>query len=357
MSNELSFQYVMNRILKNISDDFDKRETSLIYQSAAMVVPELMLIKSEIELLEDEAFPDTCSYKNLVRFSKLRGIEPKPETYGMVTAEFNIEIPIDTRFNCEKRNYRVSEYIEDKDDVKIYKMLAEEPGHIETIGELTPIDDIPGLSVARITKINTDGSEEESIESLRARYNASLEYQAFGGNRADYIDKVLTIDNVGACKVIRRPNATSSEVGHISIYVLDSTFKDSPQDLINTVQEIMAPLDSNSGVGLAPIGHMVVVKGVKKKNITVTTNLVLEDNRDDLTNDITNKIEEYIQNLRYGFGNDSSIIVRLSRIENALLDVPGVIDVSQTKINGLEKNIVIDDDSIPILEGVTYNVG
>ena len=76
MDKEISFDKTMGRMLGTIPDEFDKRETSIIYQAVAMVVPELMLIQSDIELMEEEAFPDTCNYNNLVRFSGLRNIQP-----------------------------------------------------------------------------------------------------------------------------------------------------------------------------------------------------------------------------------------------------------------------------------------
>ena len=40
------------------------------------------------------------------------------------------------------------------------------------------------------------GEEEEDTESLRSRYFAGFDSQAFGGNRADYKEKVKALDGV-----------------------------------------------------------------------------------------------------------------------------------------------------------------
>lgn len=355
MSNELDFQYIMNRMLSNISDEYDKRETSLIYQSAAMVVPELLLIKSEIQLLEEEAFPDTCGYRNLVKFASSRGIFFKKATPGIVMGEFNIDISIGTRFSCDERNYIVSEQIENTEtNLKRYKLMAEETGNIQSIGDLIPIDDIQDLTSAKIVKVLVDGTDDESLDSLRNRYNASLDYQAFGGNRADYINKVLSMDNVAACKIFRRKPATSSELGKIEILILDSTFKDSPVDLISSVQNALQPIGED-GTGLSPIGHFVTVGAVEKEILNIRTRLTVSGETGDILTDVKSKIEEYFQELRYSFGSEDNIIVRLSRIENRLLDIPGVIDVMDTSINGQEKNFIVDDRKIPILGDVTYD--
>ena len=351
MSKEISFEKTMSRMLDTISDDFDKRETSIIYQAVAMVVPELMLLQSDIELMEDEAFPDSCNYNSLVRFSGLRNIHPRQATRGVVIAEFSKDIEIGTRFNCEERNYEVLEKI----NTNKYKLIAEETGHIESIGDLTPINDMPDLRTAKITSVYLDGREEESLESLRKRYMESLDYQAFGGNRADYIEKVTSVDGVGACKVFRRSKATSSEVGKITIVIVDTTYKNASSELIKNVASILTPTEDGEGAGLAPIGHKVTVVGAEKQTVNVKTRITIERDIDNIARDLTKAVEEYLHELRTGFGSDEATVVRISAIENKILGIKGVIDVSNTTINGVEKNLTIEDKSIPVIGEVRYD--
>ena len=47
------------------------------------------------------------------------------------------------------------------------------------------------------------GEDEEDTEVFRQRYMDSLNAQAFGGNRADYLEKVNAIPGVGGVKVYR----------------------------------------------------------------------------------------------------------------------------------------------------------
>nr|DAJ40933.1 MAG TPA: Baseplate J like protein [Caudoviricetes sp.] len=351
MSKEISFEKTMSRMLDTISDDFDKRETSIIYQAVAMVVPELMLLQSDIELMEEEAFPDSCNYNSLVRFSGLRNIHPRQATRGVVIAEFSKDIEIGARFNCEERNYEVLEKI----NTNKYKLIAEETGHIESIGDLTPIKDMPDLRTAKITSVYLDGREEESLESLRKRYMESLDYQAFGGNRADYIEKVTSVDGVGACKVFRRPKATSSEVGKITIVIVDTTYKNASSELIKNVASILTPTEDGEGAGLAPIGHKITVVGAEKQTVNIKTRITVERDIDNITRDLTKAIEEYLHELRSGFGSDEATVVRISAIENKILGIKGVIDVSNTTINGVEKNLTIEDKSIPVIGEVEYD--
>ncbi len=351
MDKEISFDKTMSRMLGTIPDEFDKRETSIIYQAVAMVVPELMLLQSDIELMEEEAFPDTCNYNNLVRFSGLRNIQPRQATKGIVVAEFSKDVEIGTRFNCEERNYEVMEKIE----TNRYKLIAEETGHIESIGALTPINDMPDLKTAKIVSIHLDGREDESIESLRKRYMDSLDYQAFGGNRADYIEKVTSIDGVGACKVFRRPKATSSEVGKVTIVIVDTTYKNASEELIRSVTSALTPTDDGNGAGLAPIGHKVSVIGAEKQTVNVRSRITLDRGVDNINLELKKVVEEYLHELRSNFGSEEVTTVRISAIENKILGIKGVIDVSSTTLNGVERNLSIDERTIPVIGEVGYD--
>lgn len=47
-------------------------------------------------------------------------------------------------------------------------------------------------------------------------------------------------------------------------------------------------------------------------------------------------------------------MVRISRIESRILDLEGVLDVSDTELNGLQRNIEIDADNI-VVRGQVYD--
>ena len=57
-------------------------------------------------------------------------------------------------------------------------------------------------------------------------------------------------------------------------------------------------------------------------------------------------IEEYFQELNETWGNEINLVVRISRIESRILDLEGVLDVSDTTLNGTQSNIEIGADNI-----------
>ena len=76
---------------------------------------------------------------------------------------------------------------------------------------------------------------------------------------------------------------------------------------------------------------------------------------DSINQEVSKAVEEYLHDLRSGFGSEEVTTVRISAIENKILGIRGVIDVSSTTINGVERNLVIDERSVPVIGEVGYD--
>lgn len=117
------------------------------------------------------------------------------------------------------------------------------------------------------------------------------------------------------------------------------------------VQETICPDITDEGVGLAPIGHKVTVTTVEETDINLATTVTISTNTS--INTIKEKIEEvlseYLLNLRKTWEDAESIIVRISQIEARILDIDGVIDVTNTTINGTTSNLELPVTEIPVL--------
>ena len=101
-------------------------------------------------------------------------------------------------------------------------------------------------------------------------------------------------------------------------------------------------------------GHVVTVDTVNELRITVQTKLTLtgEAKKYYIKKEIETLINNYFLELKKEWEVNDSVIVRLSRIDTILLNAAGVIDVSNTVLNGQAMNIALDKFQIPILEGV-----
>ncbi|QUH18929.1 baseplate J/gp47 family protein [Alkaliphilus sp. B6464] len=353
MYEKQTFEAILGRMLARVPNNVDKREGSIIYDALAPAAAELAMAYIQMDVILNETFADTASRKYLIRRAAERGINPNPATKTVLKGVFKnsdgnfFDIPIGSRLSLDNLNYVAIEKIE----IGQYKMECETAGSIgnQYFGSIIPIEYIPRLATAELTEILIPGEDEEETESLRQRYFNSLESEAFGGNIADYKDKINKIQGVGGVKVYPVWNGG----GSVKLTIIDSEFKVPSTSLISTVQTIIDPIDnSGQGVGIAPIGHKVTVEGVSETLTNITTNITFQDGYvwEDIKPYVEAKINEYYNDLAKEWADNSNLVVRISQIEVRLLDITGILDIQDTSINGAQQNLVLESNSIPKLD-------
>lgn len=271
-----TFERVMQRCLERVSNEVDKREGSIIYDALAPAVLELVNAYICIDIFLDESFADTASRAYLIRRAAERGLEPYAATYAVLKGKFNCAVDIGTRFNLEGLNYVVTELIDDMEHT--YRLRCETAGAEGNnyLGKMTPIDYVAGLTSAELTEVLVYGEDVEDTEVFRRRYFDSLNTQAFGGNVADYKQKVKALDGVGQVRVYNADEWNGG--GTVKVVITDSENGVPTTELIKTLQEEIDPLDEQGeGVGIAPIGHIVTVAGVDDEDIDVVAELELAE--------------------------------------------------------------------------------
>ncbi|MNP72805.1 hypothetical protein D3C76_1694280 [compost metagenome] len=71
--------------------------------------------------------------------------------------------------------------------------------------------------------------------------------------------------------------------------------------------------------------------------------------------DIEEVLISYMLQLRQSWAGESALNVRISQIESRILTVSGVVDVSNTQLNGTSSNIILSEVQIPKLGVVTLH--
>lgn len=234
----------------------------------------------------------------------------------------------------------------------VYKLECEAAGvqGNKKLGELIPIEFIENLRSAELTEVLIPGEDEEGTEEFRSRYFKSFNSLAFGGNRADYTDKIKSIHGVGGVKIYR----AVSDNYNIYAIIINSEFGIPSTELISSVQEVIDPTQDGDGVGMAPIGHIVHIQGVSSMPIDITTKVTLENGHiwDDVLDSINNAIDNYFLSLSQTWDSTESLIVRIAQIESKILDVIGVLDITDTQLNGTTGNLILENNQIPIRRSI-----
>lgn len=348
-SDVMSFDVILKRMLDRIPETVDKREGSVIYDALAPAASELAKAYMECDVIMDETFVDTASLQYLLLRCKERGIAVKEESAAVVQGEFipiTLTLPAGTRFNCESVNYVVTEKISDGK----YKLQAETLGSAgnQYGGVLLPIQPVNGLRTAKITGVLIPGEEGDTTDSLRKKYYASVNGEAFGGNIADYIERVNQIAGVGGVHVSPCWNGG----GTVKLTIISSDYSAPSEALIEKVQTAIDPeTNHGQGMGLAPIGHTVTVVGVSPKSIFIQTNIVFQSGWrwEDAKSQVAEAARNYFKELAEEWKNANVLTVRIAQLESRILSLSCVLDIADTVLNGNAKNLILESDEIPVL--------
>lgn len=340
-----TYDVILNRMLDRVkSSGVDISEGSLIYNAIAPEAWELSEAYIAIDTVYNNTFADTAPREELILRAKERGLEPKPATNAILKGIFNIDIPMGSRFSLDDLNYIVMEKI----DYGIYKLQCESAGIVgnKKFGNLIPIEYIDGLTSAELTELLIPGADEEETETFRARYFNSFNSVAFGGNKADYIEKLKSINGVGGAKVFR----VTVDNYNVLVQIINSEFGVPSTDLIHLVQNTIDPTQDENGVGLAPIGHVVNVQGVAGVTVNISTSITYEPDYiwDDVSENIKAAVDSYFLSLSQTWEKTDNLTIRISQLESKILEIPGVLDITNTLINGSTANLSLESSQIPL---------
>ena len=349
-----TYEEILQRCLDRIPNTIDKRQGSIIYDALAPCCVELAQMYIELSGIYDQVFIDSAVGEALDKLVEQNGVKRKDATYALRKGEFNMVVPVGSRFSDGEHTYIVQSNI----DGSLNSVLkCEQPGTVGNTyyGDLTPISYITGLTRAELTDIIDMGDNIESDEALRERYMESVTSPEFGGNVSDYQNKVKALTGVGGCKVVPIWNGG----GTVKLIITNSQGGIPTQSLVDDVQEAVDPNQDQQGLGIAPIGHIVTVEGAEGFNISVSATFTLEPGVDptDIQETINNIVDNYFKSLSVNWDKEDNLIVRISQLETRLLGAAGVLDITNTKMNNQSSNISLESNEIPMRNGdVVINV-
>lgn len=379
MFEENTYESILEKALRNVPSTVDKREGSIIFDTLSPVALELANIYMNMDSILNSAFAETAARQYLILIAKERGLYPKEATHARLKAEFNFRVfnkaydgeyvQEGDRFNLDKLNYKVISQLKNTTDKSI--IVTDSDGNsisvakgavipgawqveCETaglegnkhLGTLLPMTTIEGLTKAELTEILILGEDIEDTEAFRLRYFDSINNEAFGGNRADYINWVKEMDGVGQVKVKRAPNGG----GTVGVIITDVNGQPASSTLINTVKEALDPaVTTGQGDRLAPIGHKVTVTTVSTSNIDVYfANVIFEEgvNSDDVVPLVAQVLQNYAAECNANWENTYNIKIYAAQILARCLEIEGVVNIQQVYFDDDRSYIMLPESQI-----------
>lgn len=395
-----TYEALLASAMARVTAAVDKREGSMVMNGVAPSMAELAQLYIAADFVFQATYLLTAPREYLIKRASDRNMAPYPASAAVFRAVFNIEVPVGTRFSCEDLNFIVTGRLTDDTDTDTrlsHEVTCETVGAVANsyAGTLIPVEYVSGLTLAELVELVVPGDEEEETETFRQRVLDSFQSQAFGGNQADYIEKVRAIAGVGAVKVhaVWNGDISPSELipgddvtawyeaavgsleapvaawltaiytaaqsrkltvgGTVRLVIMASNNAVPSDTFLEEIQTAVDPVqNAGEGLGLAPIGHVVNVVGVEPETVDITLNLTYAAGWDwaAVQSYVVAVIDEYFAELAESWATADFLTVRISQIESRILSACSamVTDIGGTQINGVEANLVLGADSIPV---------
>ncbi len=338
MAESFEFDAILQAMLARVPDEIDKREGSIIYDALAPTAYALAGQNFMLGYLSDLLFGDTATDEWLDRVVNDFGLTREAATYSVRqidctdSAGVVFAVPIGARFAINELTFAITEEVTKGS----YKAVCEQAGTQGNCysGAILPLDNISGLGAAvLVAEPLIPARDEETDDDLRARFYLSVRQTPFGGNKADYREKTLAIDGVGACVVFGA--ADGMDAGNVGIMIGDEDSNRATQTLVDEVQELFG----TAGNGLAPIGHTVTVATCVDLVVTVSASLVLKSGTSMAVVQplVEAAIADYIENIAFDAG-----VIFYAKLVAAILGAhSAILDVGTVTMNGMAANIAL----------------
>lgn len=345
MSEVITFNVLLQRMLDRVPDTLDKREGSVIYNALAPAAAELVQAYIELEGYLDLAFVDTSEEGYLDRLGSQFGVDRQMATYSIRKASFKnatnnpFNVPIGSRYTINTLSYSVIEKIGEG----VFQVKCEMTGTIgnTSFGKLVPVDYIEGLANAELEEVLIPGLNDETDDSLRFRILNKLQMPATSGNIHQYKQWALEVEGVGDAKIFPLWNGA----GTVKVIVVNADKEPADVPILNSVKAYIEEV--------RPIGATVTVAAPTPKTITIEVSI--EIGKDAFLEDVKQKfklkLEEYFREVAL-----KKVIISYAIIGSLLLETDGVIDYSDLKVNNTTSNVRLAEEEVPVLGSLIVEV-
>ncbi|MGI5862881.1 MAG: baseplate J/gp47 family protein [Myxococcales bacterium] len=292
---------------------------SVVYVLARVIAGAVHMLYGYLEYLSKQVFPDRSDDSFLIRQAALFGLSKRAAEYAIgnvtITGKEGAIIPagsvLQRADGIEYATDSEATLVATTIDVAVTAIAAGADGNCDAGTELSfqsPIADVQSTAVVGASGL-TNGSDEETTDSLRDRLLERMQSPPHGGNAADYIAWAKEVSGVTRAWVYPLEDGP----GTVTVRFV----RDDDASLIPDAAEVAAVQDYIDA--LAPVTADVTVSAPVAKAIDYVIHVSPD------TSAVRAAVEAELIDLLRRDAEPGGIIL-LSRIRNAIHDAAGVTD-------------------------------
>lgn len=342
-------QEILQQLLNNIHNEYDKTTGSFFYDFCSSVAIELEKAYITMESILNQGFTKTATASYLDTKVAEQGLVRKESTKATGLAKIMIDI---NSLNDFPTGEKVSS------DTLIFTITAEGEVSIDETYIIVPVEcDTPGIignvpisainsfpvtlpgiiSVSNETALSGGFETEDDIQ-LRDRYFQKVGYPISSGNALSYEFWAREVSGVGDAKVIPLWNGA----GTVKVIIVNTARGVANASLITDVTTYIETV--------RPVGAVVTVVSAVPKVIAISVHLIKKEGITDLVaiSQMTDSISSYFMSIPF-----SQNYASYAQIGKAILSCDGIVDFSGLTINSGVVNISILATEVAVLGAIT----
>ena len=315
---------------------------------------EFAKIEVELEQAYKAGFADTAAEVDSVYLTmraKEYGVIRKEATYahgevtvtgrGTVPAGSIFATPLGVRFTANEETN-----IDGEGNVAVTAIEIGAAGNVAAETVINIPMSIPGITSVINSEEMHDGYDEESDDDLLLRYLLKVRTPATSGNRYHYIQWALEVEGVGNADCIPIWNGP----GTVKVIIVDSNQHEASEELCQKVWEHVEEV--------RPVGPEVTVVSAHELSIDISADIIGTVDETAFDTAVRKYLSELIRKVLFvskAILKNKAQVTR-HQIGSLLISSGGAFDYRNLKLNGLEENIDLGAEDLPILGEVSLNV-
>lgn len=330
MFEDRTFEEIRKEVIDSIDNPAAKIEGSYTGDLVSSTVLEISRLYAYINSLSSAMFPTADSGEYLIKRCSDYGITRKAATHGTfavtLSATEAVTLPLGTSFAASSSGlqFMLTNAVSISPQKTASALVrCRQAGRVSIVtNDLSLQPAITGVSVSNAAA--TSGTDEETDEELYRRLKLRLAQNPGSGTAADYKRWALEVAGVGYAKV--RTNAE----GKITITVASPTCGSvSPEVLDNVRKNIDEKRPLGAVIRLTQSLSLV-------SSVTATVKLYSGYDLASVTSAYEDALKSYVGEVAF---DDETDTLTIARLIHYLMDVEGVQDVIELKLNGQNSNL------------------
>lgn len=188
-----------------------------------------------------------------------------------------------------------------------------------------------------------NGFDIEDDNTYRNRYLYFIRTAPTSGNKGHYKIWAEEVEGVGLAKVIPKWNGINT----VKVIITDYNMQNADKELVSKVQNYLDPGKRGLGSGVAPIGSIVTVESAKVKDLNISVEVSTTRNLNNIIKEIRESIENYFKQINFKHNE-----ISYAKLGLAILQVEGIDDYKNLKVNNSIENIILEEDEVAVLKNL-----